>query len=107
MEYLLAIILIWAVIFGFVSGAWAEKDIAVAKKAYRESLSALMRAPESTDIRRRTIVLGRRYGELTRGRKGHAVFDEAALMKDIDVACGAARSNEHAHATERRGPIQG
>lgn len=89
MEYLLAIILIWALIFGFVSGAWKEKDIAVAKKAYLESLSALKRAPANADIKQRTLALGRAYAKLTRGKKGHAVFDEAELMRDIDAACNA------------------
>lgn len=100
MEYLLAIILIWALIFGFVSGAWKEKDIAVAKKAYLESLSALKRAPANANIKQRTLALGRAYAKLTRGKKGHAVFDEAALMKDINAACNAASEDGQADSTE-------
>lgn len=101
MEYLLAIILLWAVIFGFVSGAWKEKDLAVAKKAYLESLAALKRAPANAEIKQRTIVLGRAYGKLARGKKGHAGFDEATLMKEIDAACSSANVPEPLKTTER------
>lgn len=102
MEYLLAIILVWAVIFGFVSGAWMEKDIAVAKKKYLESLYALKRAPTNADIKQRTIALGQTYGRLTRGKKGHPLFDEFALMQDINAACTPADAPEQA---ERKGRI--
>lgn len=100
MEFLLAIILVWALIFGFVSGAWKEKDIAVAKKAYLEALSALRRAPDNADAEQRAITLGRAYSALTRDKKGHAVFDEAALMRDIRAARGAA------HADNPADPVQ-
>lgn len=100
MELLLAIILVWAVIFGFVSGAWKEKDVAIAKKAYLESLSALKRNPENAAIKQRTLALGRVYIKLARDKKGRAVFNEILLTKDIDAACGAASVKDQADASE-------
>ena len=102
MEYLLGIILVWAVIFGFVSGAWKEKDIAVAKKKYIESLYALKRAPSNVDIKQRTIVLGRAYGRLTRGKQGHPLFDEFALMQDVNAACAGANAVEQASTSKSK-----
>lgn len=103
MELLLVIIVVWAVIFGFVSGAWKEKDKAVAKKAYLESLSDLKRAPGNADLRMRTLALGRAYGKLTRDKHGHASFDETALMRDINAACSQADSNYDEAQLEPRG----
>lgn len=99
MEYLLAIILVWAIIFGFVSGAWKEKDKAVAKKAYLEALSELKRAPANTDLRLRALALGRAYSRLTRDKKGRAAFDEIALMKDINAACATPGERHHTDTT--------
>ena len=107
MEFLLAIILVWAIIFGFVSGAWKEKDKAVAKKLYLESLSALKRTPANADIKRRTLALGRAYSTLTRDKSGRAAFSEVALMKDIDAACTAANADEHAELAEHKGQRAG
>lgn len=89
MEYLLGIILVWAVIFGFVSGAWKVKEREIAKKVYLQSLSDLKRMPTNATLKQRTLTLGRAYGKLTRDKKGHAAFDEAALMRDIHAACNA------------------
>jgi type II secretory pathway pseudopilin PulG len=61
---------------------------AEAKAAYEQSLIKLKSNPASADIRQRTLHLGRAYSSLTRSSQGVTVFDEVALMNDINAACG-------------------
>ncbi len=62
---------------------------AQAKAAYEKSLIKLKSNPASADVRQRTLHLGRAYSSLTRSSQGVTVFDEVALMNDINAACGA------------------
>ncbi|MBM3343744.1 MAG: hypothetical protein FJY56_16795 [Betaproteobacteria bacterium] len=87
MEYLLAIILVWAVIFGWVCGAWKVKEREIAKKLYLQALAQLKHAPTDAKLKQRTLSLGRAYARLTRDPSGRAAFDELALMRDINAAC--------------------
>ena len=59
-----------------------------AKAAYEQSLIKLKSNPASADLRQRTLQLGRAYSSLTRSTQGVTVFDEVALMNDINAACG-------------------
>jgi hypothetical protein len=59
-------------------------------KKYQHSLQALRRNPTNPDSRGETLRLGRAYSKLTRDKKGNSVFDEVALMNDIQAACAAA-----------------
>ncbi len=61
-----------------------------AKAAYQRSLGALATAPTNAALKKQTLTLGRTYSNLTRDRKGVALFDEVALMNDINAACAAA-----------------
>lgn len=61
---------------------------AEAKAAYEKSLIKLKSNPASADTRQRTLHLGRAYSSLTRSSQGVTVFDEVALMNDINAACG-------------------
>jgi hypothetical protein len=61
-----------------------------AMKRYRDSLERLKRDPHNPDLRETTLVLGRRYASITRGSKLVTVFDEVALMNDINAACARA-----------------
>ncbi|HKO55430.1 MAG TPA: SHOCT domain-containing protein [Thermoanaerobaculia bacterium] len=61
-----------------------------ARRAYQEALERLRRNPANPDLRGETLRLGRAYSNLTRNRRGVTLFDEVALMNDINAACAAA-----------------
>ena|SRR5437868_5709572 len=68
------------------------KALDQAKGAYQDSLSRLKSDPANADLRQKTLQLGRIYSNLTRDKKGVTLFDEVALMNDINAACtGAAK----------------
>jgi hypothetical protein len=95
------IILIIVIVVGTVIYSWIQKAnaIAAAKKAYLQylqSLSELKSAPTNADLKLRTLALGRTYSNLTRDTKGNTLFDEVALMNDINAACAAATANSYA-----------
>jgi len=69
-----------------------RKALQEARKAYEESLSRLKSDPANPNLRQRTLQLGRAYSNLTRNRKGVTLFDEVALMNDINAACAGASS---------------
>ena len=73
--------------------------IIAAKKSYEESLSELTLAPTNPELKQRTLALGRTYSNLTRDQKGQTIFDEVALMNDINAACAAATSLRRAAHT--------
>jgi hypothetical protein len=60
---------------------------AEASANYYASLALLKAHPASADLRERTLDLGRIYSNLTRNNAGLTVFDEVALMNDINAAC--------------------
>lgn len=79
-------------IIGSIS-IWAimeeKKRKALAKSNYKESLETLKNNPANADLRQKTLKLGRVYSNLMRNSKGNTVFDEVALMNDINAACAA------------------
>lgn len=85
-------IVIALVVFGIaIYGVMAlTKALEAAKQAYLEALSILKSDPTNADHKQRTLALGRAYSNLTRDKKGNTIFDEVALMNDINAACAAA-----------------
>lgn len=67
-----------------------EKEKEKAKNAYRQSLAQLTHEPTKAELRQKTLQLGRTYSNLTRDSKGVTIFDEIALMNDINAACAGA-----------------
>lgn len=61
-----------------------------ARKEYQSSLVALRSDPTNSQLRQRTLELGRIYSNHTRNKKGVTLFDEVALMNDITAAVGSA-----------------
>lgn len=61
-----------------------------ARQAYQNSLAELTTDPTNPQKRQNTLALGRAYSNLTRDQKGVTLFDEVALMNDINAACGGA-----------------
>jgi hypothetical protein len=93
------IILILAIILIATSVGAANKkkqeDLEAARSAYHESVNKLKQNPTNADLRQTTLALGRIYSNHTRSRKGVTLFDEVALMNDINAACaGAANIHE-------------
>lgn len=86
------IILIIAV--GAIGGSRRKIRIrARAEANYRRSLTGLRQSPANVALREQTLALGRVYSGLTRNNQGIAIFDEVALMNDINAACGAAAAH--------------
>jgi hypothetical protein len=61
-----------------------------ARRAYRAALDALKRDPASPSRREEALRRGRDYANLMRNWRGRSLFDEVALMNDINAACAAA-----------------
>lgn len=87
--------MIWVILIAVIVIAvwWAhaqEKAKKKAREAYERSLANLKADPRNADLRQQTLALGRAYSNLMRDKKGRSVFDEVALMNDINAACGGA-----------------
>lgn len=87
--------MIWMIVIGVivlfvaieVAKGYAQQQ---AKTAYESFLRKLKNDPNNPDLRETTLQLGRRYSNLMRDNKGHTIFDEVALMNDINAACARA-----------------
>lgn len=82
-----AILFAYAIYWG---GKQRKQALEEARQSYLQSLSELKRLPTDADLKQRTLALGRAYSNLTREKKGNTVFDEVALMNDINAACAGA-----------------
>lgn len=58
--------------------------------AYRQALAALKAEPTNPDLREHAVKAGRTLANLSRDRNGRTLFDEVALMNDINAACAGA-----------------
>lgn len=70
------------------------EDRKKAKQEYENALLKLKDDPNNPDLRLETLRLGRLYSDLTRDAKGRSLFDEVAMMNDINAACARA-NNTH------------
>jgi len=87
---LLPAFLIIVVIAIVASNNRKNKELAQARAAYLDSLAQLKSNPTDASLRQRTLELGRVYSNLTRKKRGVTLFDEVALMNDINAACAGA-----------------
>jgi hypothetical protein len=92
MEIFIVVVVLF-VIGAIYSGIQKEKAKEAARRAYVESLEKLKAAPNNADIKQNTLALGRHYSNLTRDKKGNTIFDEVALMNDINAACATAHTS--------------
>ena len=69
------------------------KALAQAWNAYQRSLSQLKSDSTNPDLKQQTLQLGRVCSNLSRNKRGVTVFDEVALMNDINAACAHASAN--------------
>jgi len=93
MELLAIVVVVFAAAL-FIAHQRA-KEIQAALKAYRGSLQALKADPANSDLRQKTLSLGRIYSNLVRDKKGNTLFDEVALMNDINAACASTQHAVH------------
>ena len=64
------------------------------KKAYQHGLERLKHDPHNPDRRLETLTLGREYANLARSGEGVMIFDEVAIMNEINAACAGAGKQE-------------
>lgn len=83
--FFVGFVVVVAVIIGVSNG----NKLVQAKKSYEESLAKLKSDPANSDLRQQTLAFGRAYSNLARDSKGRTIFDEIALMNDLNAACAA------------------
>jgi hypothetical protein len=83
--------IVFVILFATVTGMLIRtNETKKAKAVYDGSLNDLKRDPNNPDLRQRTLLLGRQYAELLRNGDSRTVYDEVALMNDINAACARA-----------------
>jgi len=77
----------------FIAWAYSRENtkkleaIRDAGNAYYSALEQLKHDSTNANLRQHVLGLGRRYSNLTRDKKGVTIYDEMALMNDINAAC--------------------
>ena len=61
-----------------------------ARQNYQNGLEQLKSAPTNPDLKQTVLELGRHYSALSREAKGQTIFDEVALMNDLNAATAGA-----------------
>jgi hypothetical protein len=94
---MLSIFLVVLIVYGGITGAQkaaasAAQALAEARAAYDQGLANLRAEPTSAQRRSEALQLGRAYCELTRSGKGVTLYDEVAVMNDLNAAVGGATS---------------
>jgi hypothetical protein len=77
-----------------------EEEIRKAEMWYREALRMLEEEPDSPERRKIALTTGREYARMVRESSGESLFDELALMNDINVIAG----QQVASPTTRKAP---
>ena len=99
MEFVIAIIcmLVWGAIKAGKENAKEEQkkaqELKQAQSAYETALAKLKENPNNPDLKGNALKTGRQYANLCRDKEGNTIFDEVALMNDINAACAAAQLN--------------
>jgi hypothetical protein len=93
-------ITLWCLLIGGVALViWVVVAQAQAKQreqarlAYQAALEELKANPTNADLKQKTLQLGRVYSNLTRNKSGVTLFDEMALMNDINAATAGASAS--------------
>ncbi len=92
MEFLGGLIIIW-LLYWTLGGGKQKHDKEEAEKAYKASLLELSKSPGKSDLKLATVMLGRKYSELSRGKDGKTTFSEKALMNEVNIASSQAAAN--------------
>lgn len=70
----------------------ATRVLTDARDAYDTSIMRLKADPTNADLKQQAVAAGRAYSNLTRQQQGVTIYDEMALMNDINAATAAASS---------------
>ncbi len=105
MEYAV-IIFIAILVIAILAAIGQHKILNQAKQAYIESLGKLKCDPHNPELREQTLALGRSYANNARKLKGVALFDEVALMNDINAACARAGSKVMIEVDKRKPSVE-
>ena len=84
----IVLVILIAVLIGNSTNKQRAQALNKAWTDYQDSLRYLKAHPTDPEVRQGTLEYGRRYSNLTRNKKGVTIFDEVALMNDINAACG-------------------
>ena len=83
--------IITLILFAYDRDAKArEEELQNARSKYDDVLTSLKTNPSDPDMRQKAVEIGRVYSNLTRNKRGVTVYDEMALMNDINAACAGA-----------------
>lgn len=88
--YGVIIVAVLVIVWIFYNGEQKRARIREAKSNYENSLSQLKSSPDNADLRQKTLALGRSYAEAAREGGKATLFDEMALMNDINAVAGGA-----------------
>ncbi|KPL86149.1 SHOCT domain-containing protein [Herpetosiphon geysericola] len=83
-----------------------ERNKQKAHAEYQQALNALRANPLDPNLKQHTLMLGRAYSNLTRDSKGVTVYDEMAIMNDINAATASAYMQAQQHAPVAYHPPQ-
>lgn len=77
---------------------------------YQRSLTRLKSQPDNADLKQKTLELGRVYAHLTRSFNAEdgtvTIFDEIALLNDINAACAGAAPAVTRSAIKERDSVE-
>jgi len=104
MEFIILCVVV-GVIGAIAVGIGKANAIEKARQAYQASLAELTADPTNAQKRQNTLALGRAYSNLARDQKGVTVFDEMALMNDINAACGGATTLAQPNPSSGPAPV--
>lgn len=78
-----------------------EEALRNAQYAYEIVLVELQNDPRNPNLKQEALRLGREYSNLCQDEQGNTIFDEVALMNDINAACAAASAANTPSVEER------
>lgn len=87
---LIALVIVGYFVMVAVTNSQKAQEREKARQAYQEALDNLKANPTNPDLKQKTLQLGRVYSNLTRNKQGVTLFDEMALMNDINAATAGA-----------------
>jgi uncharacterized membrane protein len=93
------IVIVLAIVVRNQSQTQAERELQQAQSAYQNALKALKAKPNDPNLHEQALALGRAYSNLTRDRKGVTLYDEMAVMNDLNAATAGAAAAPTATAS--------
>ncbi len=83
------IVAIVIIVSSVMNAEYRKQQLEAAKMDYARSLTRLKETPVDPQLCEQTLAKGRVYSKLTREDKAVTVYDEVAILNDINAACAA------------------